>query len=81
MAWHGTDFARCKCGLYLSGDEIYRSPPPPPGQPNYVGGAVTNPPISMFEVDGKKAKVGGYVLPTINALHLGDASNGHLGDV
>ncbi len=40
-----------------AGDEIYRSPPPPPGQPNYVGGAVANPPISVFEVDGKKAKV------------------------
>ncbi|EFJ50209.1 hypothetical protein VOLCADRAFT_73914 [Volvox carteri f. nagariensis] len=39
------------------GDEIYRSPPPPPGQPNYIGGAVTKPPISVFEVDGKKAKV------------------------
>ena len=39
------------------GDEIYRSPPPPPGQPNFVGGAVTSPPISVFEVDGKKAKV------------------------
>mmetsp|Transcript_23767 Transcript_23767/g.70562 ORF Transcript_23767/g.70562 Transcript_23767/m.70562 type:complete len:459 (-) Transcript_23767:321-1697(-) len=39
------------------GDEIYRSPPPPLGQPNYVGGAVTTPPISVFEVDGKKAKV------------------------
>ncbi|GIL75455.1 hypothetical protein Vretifemale_5236 [Volvox reticuliferus] len=38
------------------GDEIYRSPPPPPGQPNYTGGAVTKPPISVFEVDGKKAK-------------------------
>lgn len=43
-----------------SGDEIYRSPPPPPGQPNYTGGAVTKPPISVFEVDGKKAKVGAY---------------------
>mmetsp|Transcript_20242 Transcript_20242/g.56401 ORF Transcript_20242/g.56401 Transcript_20242/m.56401 type:complete len:436 (+) Transcript_20242:109-1416(+) len=39
------------------GDEIYRSPPPPPHQPNFVGGAVTDPPVSMFEVDGKKAKV------------------------
>ncbi|KAJ9522751.1 hypothetical protein QJQ45_019840 [Haematococcus lacustris] len=39
------------------GDEIYRSPPPPPSQPSYAGGAVTNPPISVFEVDGKKAKV------------------------
>jgi len=39
------------------GDEIYRSPPPPPGQPNYVGGPVASPPISVFEVDGKKAKV------------------------
>ncbi|GFH26166.1 histone acetyltransferase, partial [Haematococcus lacustris] len=38
------------------GDEIYRSPPPPPSQPSYAGGAVTNPPISVFEVDGKKAK-------------------------
>ena len=41
----------------LPGDEIYRSPPPPTNQPNYVGGAVTSPPISVFEVDGKKAKV------------------------
>jgi histone acetyltransferase MYST1 len=39
------------------GDEIYRSPPPPLGQPNFMGGAVTSPPISVFEVDGKKAKV------------------------
>jgi len=40
------------------GDEIYRSPPPPPGSPaGYTGGAVCDPPISMFEVDGKKAKV------------------------
>ncbi|MEW5309419.1 MAG: hypothetical protein WDW38_001308 [Sanguina aurantia] len=39
------------------GDEIYRSPPPPLDQPNYVGGAVMNPAISVFEVDGKKAKV------------------------
>ena len=41
----------------LTGDEIYRSPPPPSHQPNFVGGAVTDPPVSMFEVDGKKAKV------------------------
>lgn len=32
------------------GDEIYRSPPPPPNNPSYVGGAVTSPPIAMFEV-------------------------------
>jgi hypothetical protein len=43
--------------VWSPGDEIYRSPPPPPSQPQYVGGAVTNPPISVFEVDGKKAKV------------------------
>eukprot|EP00878_Enallax_costatus_P021851 GHUV01023159.1.p1 GENE.GHUV01023159.1~~GHUV01023159.1.p1 ORF type:complete len:304 (+),score=94.81 GHUV01023159.1:208-1119(+) len=39
------------------GDEIYRSPPPPPNNPTFVGGAVTNPPIAMFEVDGKANKV------------------------
>ncbi len=39
------------------GDEIYRSPAPPVDQPNAIGGAVANPPISVFEVDGKKAKV------------------------
>jgi len=32
------------------GDEIYRSPPPPPNSPNYIGGAVANPPIAVFEV-------------------------------
>jgi histone acetyltransferase MYST1 len=36
------------------GDEIYRSPPRP-GE--YGRGAYTDPQISMFEVDGKKAKV------------------------
>lgn len=47
-----------KCSLrHPPGDEIYRSPPPPASDPTYVGGAVCNPPISMFEVDGKKAKV------------------------
>ena len=39
------------------GDEIYRSPPPPLDAPGYTGGAVTSPQLSMFEVDGKKAKV------------------------
>jgi GNAT superfamily N-acetyltransferase len=39
------------------GDEIYRSPAPPADNLEFVGGAVTNPPISMFEVDGKKSKV------------------------
>ena len=39
------------------GDEIYRSPPPPPNNPNYVGGAVANPTIAVFEVDGRKNKV------------------------
>eukprot|EP00798_Chlamydomonas_sp_ICE-L_P017489 gene17489-23794_t len=39
------------------GDEIYRSPPQPVGQASYSGGAVADPPISVFEVDGKKAKV------------------------
>lgn len=35
-----------KCPLrHPPGDEIYRSPPPPPNDPSYVGGAVTNPPI------------------------------------
>jgi histone acetyltransferase MYST1 len=47
-----------KCTLrHPPGDEIYRSPPPPDHDPSYIGGAVTNPAISMFEVDGKKAKV------------------------
>jgi hypothetical protein len=32
------------------GDEIYRSPPPPTNNPAYVGGAVANPPIAVFEV-------------------------------
>jgi len=47
-----------KCALrHPPGDEIYRSSDPPHHDPGYVGGAVANPPISMFEVDGKKAKV------------------------
>lgn len=32
------------------GDEIYRSPPPPTNNPGYLGGAVANPPIAVFEV-------------------------------
>jgi hypothetical protein len=32
------------------GDEIYRSPPPPTNNPGYIGGAVANPPIAVFEV-------------------------------
>lgn len=45
------------------GDEIYRSPPPPAaGQTSAaVATAVTQPPISVFEVDGKKARVRGVV--------------------
>lgn len=44
-----------KCPLRCPpGDEIYRSPPRP-GE--YAGASYTNPQISMFEVDGKKAKV------------------------
>lgn len=39
------------------GDEIYRSPPPPASDPGRVGGAIASPPLSMYEVDGKKAKV------------------------
>ena len=41
------------------GDEIYRSPPPQAaGQTSAaVATAVTQPPISVFEVDGKKARV------------------------
>eukprot|EP00775_Hariotina_reticulata_P009724 gene9727-9883_t len=39
------------------GDQIYRSPAPPANNPSYVGGAVTSPPIAVFEVDGKKNKV------------------------
>jgi GNAT superfamily N-acetyltransferase len=47
-----------KCALrHPPGDEIYRSADPPPHDPGYVGGTVASPPISMFEVDGKKAKV------------------------
>ncbi|KAL4857957.1 putative MYST-like histone acetyltransferase 1 [Chlorella vulgaris] len=47
-----------KCTLrHPPGDEIYRSPPAPANDPSLVGGAITNPPISMFEVDGKKSKV------------------------
>jgi GNAT superfamily N-acetyltransferase len=39
------------------GDEIYRSPPPPPGaDPSRCGGAVASPPIAVFEVDGKRHK-------------------------
>lgn len=35
-----------KCTLrHPPGDEIYRSPPPPPNDPSFVGGAITNPPI------------------------------------
>lgn len=35
-----------KCALrHPPGDEIYRSPPPPPNDPSFAGGAVTNPPI------------------------------------
>lgn len=37
------------------GDEIYRSPQPS-ANANYLPAAVANPPISVFEVDGKKAK-------------------------
>jgi hypothetical protein len=40
-----------------AGDEIYRSPPPPPNNPGACSGAVTNPPIAVFEVDGKANKV------------------------
>lgn len=40
-----------------AGDEIYRSPPPPPNNPTGQNGAVTNPPIAVFEVDGKNNKV------------------------
>jgi hypothetical protein len=32
------------------GDEIYRSPAPPTNNPGYVGGAVANPPVAVFEV-------------------------------
>lgn len=47
-----------KCSLRAPpGDEVYRSPAPPEDDPNFAGGAVANPPISMFEVDGKKSKV------------------------
>lgn len=38
------------------GDEIYRSPSPSAAG-SAASGAVTDPPISVFEVDGKKAKV------------------------
>jgi hypothetical protein len=38
-----------------AGDEIYRSPPP--SNPGACSGAVTNPPIAVFEVDGKANKV------------------------
>eukprot|EP00873_Tetraselmis_striata_P035272 jgi/Tetstr1/455536/TSEL_042358.t1 len=49
---------RAKCAwTHPPGDEIYRSPPPPPDNPSYVGGPVFNPPVSMFEVDGKQNKI------------------------
>lgn len=32
------------------GDEIYRSPAPPTNNPGYIGGAVANPPVAVFEV-------------------------------
>lgn len=42
------------------GDEIYRSPSPGGGADSTtVSGAVTNPPIAVFEVDGRKNKVSG----------------------
>ncbi|WIA12761.1 hypothetical protein OEZ85_006395 [Tetradesmus obliquus] len=39
------------------GDEIYRSPPPPASNPGASSNAVANPPIAVFEVDGKANKV------------------------
>ena len=48
-----------KCDLrHPPGDEIYRSPPSPASDRSGSGGAaVTAPPIAVFEVDGRKAKV------------------------
>lgn len=37
------------------GDEIYRSPSS--SRPGYIGGAVTDPQISVYEMDGKKHKL------------------------
>jgi hypothetical protein len=48
----------CPAARFLqAGDEIYRSPPPPPSNPGACSSAVTNPPIAVFEVDGKANKV------------------------
>ncbi|KAI8468685.1 MAG: acyl-CoA N-acyltransferase [Monoraphidium minutum] len=55
------------------GDEIYRSPPPPPrGQGGGGGGAtaVTDPPIAVFEVDGREAKVYCQSLCLLSKLFL-----------
>jgi histone acetyltransferase MYST1 len=49
-----------KCALRRPpGDEIYRSPDPPAAPGGGAGGAAAAPPprVSMFEVDGKRAKV------------------------
>uniref|UniRef100_A0A6U1GV64 histone acetyltransferase n=1 Tax=Tetraselmis chuii TaxID=63592 RepID=A0A6U1GV64_9CHLO len=49
---------RAKCAwTHPPGDEIYRSPPPPLDNPSFTGGPVFNPPVSMFEVDGKANKI------------------------
>lgn len=57
------------------GDEIYRSPPPPPkGAGGGAGGggatAVADPPIAVFEVDGKDAKVYCQSLCLLSKLFL-----------
>ncbi|GBF95884.1 hypothetical protein Rsub_08475 [Raphidocelis subcapitata] len=57
------------------GDEIYRSPPPPPrgaGGGGGGGGATTvaDPPIAVFEVDGREAKVYCQSLCLLSKLFL-----------
>ena len=39
------------------GDEIYRSPVPSATRPVLVGGAVADPSIAVYEIDGKKSKL------------------------
>ncbi|GMH38666.1 hypothetical protein BSKO_06550 [Bryopsis sp. KO-2023] len=52
------------------GNEIYRSPPPPPTNPSYEGGAVTNPPVCVYEVDGKNHKLYCQCLCLLSKLFL-----------
>lgn len=54
----------------LAGNEIYRSPAPPPSNPDYQGGCVTNPSVSVYEVDGKQHKLYCQCLCLLSKLFL-----------